>query len=112
VGDGGVSASRRFNVRWLPAVRLALRPSTADVTVGQPVRFREEVWLPGAIPMVDARVNYAIIAHDAEGAMPATLTERRVFTATQPGVYTVIAEVGGVADRFTLLVRDPSIAAR
>lgn len=109
---GGVLASRRFNVRWLPAVRLALRPSTADVTVGQPVRFRDEVWMPGAIPMVDARVNYAIIAHDAEEAVPATLTERRVFTATQPGVYTVIAEVGGVSDRFTLLVRDPSIAAR
>lgn len=109
---GGASASRRFNVRWLPAVRLALRPSTADVTVGQPVRFREEVWLPGAIPMVDARVNYAIIAHDAGGAVPATLTERRVFTATQPGVYTVIAEVGGVADRFTLLVRDASVATR
>ena len=93
-------------------MRLALRPTTADATVGPPVRFREDVWLPGAFPMVDARVDYDIIAHDAQGAVPATLTERRVFTAREPGVYTVIAEVGGVADRFTLLVRDPSIASR
>jgi hypothetical protein len=109
---GGLTATRRVNVRWVPAMRLALRPSTADVRVGQPVRFREDVWMPGTIPVVDAHVNYAIIAHGISGPVPATITENRVFTASQPGVYTIIAEVAGVADKFTLLVREPSVAVK
>ena len=102
----GRVATRRFEVRVHPAARLALRPSRADARVGEPVRFREEVWQVGAYPVTDARVNYAIIAHgESDAPVPATLTERREFVARRPGVYTVIAEVGGVADQFTLFVR-------
>lgn len=109
---GGVTATRRINVRWHPAARLALRPGTPDVRVGQPVKFREEVWQPGGDKVADARVNYAIIAHGAPGPVPATMSEQRVFTAARAGVYTVIAEVGGVSDRFTMLVRESSVAAK
>lgn len=109
---GGVTTTRRVHVWWHPAAHMALRPSTPDVRVGQPVKFREEVWQPGGEKVVDARVNYAIIAHGVTGPVPATMSEGRVFTAQRPGVYTVIAEVGGVSDRFTLFVREAAVAAK
>jgi hypothetical protein len=103
---GGIAAARRFNVRWHPGARLALQANTTAAHVGQPVRFREEVWQPGGTPVADARVNYALLAHGAPGPVRATISEGRVFTATRPGVYTVIAEVGGVADKYTLYVSE------
>ena len=51
-------------------------------------------------------MNYAIVAHGAGTApVKAAISDDRVFVAQTPGVYTIIAEINGLASRTTLVVR-------
>ncbi len=106
---GGRQASRAFLVQEHPAAHMVLNTNASDVRTGQPVRFREEVWQRGGIPVRDARVNYAIVSRGTT-AGSATISDERVFVAREPGVYTVIATIGGLADKVTIVVRPNRLA--
>jgi hypothetical protein len=84
-----------------------------DITTGEAVPLREQLWQKGGMPIRDARVNYGIVVHDRE--LPpdaARITEDRRFIARWPGVYTIIAELGGVSDQATIVVREREALAR
>lgn len=110
---GGARAERRFAVRREAAAHMALRVDARDITTGEPVPLREQLWQKGGMPIRDARVNYGIVVHDRE--LPpdaARITEDRRFIARWPGVYTIIAELGGVSDQATIVVREKEALAR
>lgn len=108
---GGQSSVKRFAVQQHPAARVVLIASTLDVRTGQPVKLREQVWQRGGTQVDDANVNYALIAQ-GDGGTPraATISDDRTFVAREPGIYTIIAQVGGFADRVTFLVTPPEPA--
>ena len=105
---GGRESTKRFAVQQHPAARVVLIASTLDVRTNQPVKLREQVWQMGGTQVTDANVNYAVIAQN-EGGTPraATISDDRTFVAREPGIYTIIAQVGGYADRVTFLVTPP-----
>jgi hypothetical protein len=105
VQAGERRASRRFNVRRDAAAHMALTVNASDLEVGKAVKLREEVWQRGGMPIRDARVNYAVVSHGAAGDTPPTISEERLFIASAPGVYTIIAELGGIAEQTTVVVR-------
>jgi hypothetical protein len=103
---GTERATRKFDVRRDGAAHLALTINTSDIRVGDAVRLREEVWQMGGAPIRNAHVNYAIVAHgNPAAATTATVSDDRVFTAREPGVYTIVAELGGLAEHTTIVVR-------
>ena len=108
---GGKRAARSFLVREHPAAHMVLNTNAADVRPGQAVKFREQVWQRGGTPVRDARVNYAIVGR-GDAVRGATISDDRIFVATQPGVYTVIATIGGLADKVTIVVRPSQMALR
>lgn len=110
---GGARAERKFAVRRDAAAHMALRVDGRDITTGEVVPLREQLWQRGGMPIRDARVNYGIVVHDRE--LPpdaARITEDRQFIARMPGVYTIIAELGGVSDQATIVVREKEALAR
>lgn len=109
----GRESSKRFAVQQHPAARVVLIASTLDVRTHQAVQLREQVWQMGGTQVTDANVNYALIAQ-SEGGTPraATISDDRTFVAREPGIYTIIAQVGGFADRVTFLVTSPEPVRR
>jgi hypothetical protein len=110
---GGKRATRKFNVRRDAGAHMALTINRGDLRVGDSVRLTEEVWQMGGMPIRDARVNFAVVGHGGS-ADPAsvTISEDRVFVARAPGIYTIIAELGGLAEQTTLVVRPRTMAVR
>lgn len=111
--SGGRRAERTLTVRRDAAAHMTFRVREHDIHVGDAVPLGERIWQKGGMPIRDARVNYAIVAHTT-GAMPdaAAITDEGVFIARRPGVYTIIAELGGIADQATIVVRRPESVAR
>jgi hypothetical protein len=107
---GGRRDTKHFVVRGVPAIRIALTVNAREIRVGDAVKLREEVWGPGGTPIRDARINYAVIAHGKVAPAAATVSEDRVFVANAPGVYTIIAELGGHAEQTTVFVRPGDVA--
>ena len=108
---GGKHATKKFNVQRESAARIALTVQTSDIRIGDAVKLREEVWQKGGTPLRRARVNYAVVAHGSNAAPRlVSITDDRVFTATEPGVYTIIAELGGLAEQTTIVVRGRGLA--
>ncbi|MEJ7810427.1 MAG: Ig-like domain-containing protein [Gemmatimonadaceae bacterium] len=106
---GGKRAERTFDVQRQPAAHVALTINSGDVRTGDAVKLRDEVWQRGGARVRDARVNYAVVGHRADGStIKATISDDRVFTPQEPGVYTIIAEIGGLAQQTTLVVRPRS----
>ncbi|MDQ3697834.1 MAG: Ig-like domain-containing protein [Gemmatimonadota bacterium] len=103
---GTERATRKFAVRRYAAAHMALTINGADIRAGDAVQMREEVWQKGGMPVRGARVNYAVVAHGpGASAASATVSDDRIFTAREPGIYTIIAELGGVAQQTTVVVR-------
>jgi hypothetical protein len=109
----GESATRDIRVLPNPAGRIVLRSNTRDAAPGATVLLHADIWAPGAQLIRDARPNIAVIAHDAadEDIIPAVDGEGR-FVPAKAGVYTVIAEIGGLASQTTITVRDPAFGRR
>ena len=109
---GKLSASTTIDVLPNPAVKLEISgDAQAEVRVGTPIRLNTRVSAEGGRPVADARVNYAVAAGDLlRTPSAAHITDDGVFTASEPGVYTVIAEFGGVADHLTMLIGQPGFS--
>ena len=113
VDHQGEKATRTIRVVPNPAGRIVLRSNTRDAAPGTTVMLRADIWAPGAQLIRDARPNIAVIAHDASetDVVPAVDGDGR-FVPAKAGVYTVIAEMGGLASRTTITVRDPAFGDR
>lgn len=109
---GGKRAERKLTVRRDAAAHLSLRIGEHDIRVGDAVPLVEQIWQRGGTPIRDARVNYGVVTHGARPVRGAVeITEDGRFIARTPGVYTIIAEIGGVADQATVVVRRSSSVA-
>ena len=122
VGDGrvtitaeaaGRTAERKLMVRRDAAAHMAFRLGDHDIHVGDQVPLAERIWQKGGMPIRDARVNYAVVTHSAPWRPDAVeITEEGMFIARRPGVYTIIAELGGLTDQATIAVRRSKAVAR
>lgn len=108
---GKLSASMTIDVLPNPAEKLEISgDAQAEVRVGTPIRLDTRVSAAGGKTVADARVNYAVAAGDLlRNPMSAQITDDGVFTASEPGVYTVVAEFGGIADHLTMLIGQPGV---
>ncbi len=109
---GGVRSEHTFRVLNNPARRLVLTTDARGaVRTGDAVRLRTQVWGSGGQPLLDARPNYTVseIASVARATArsegPGAAIYDDYFVASRPGVYTVISELAGTADRQTINVR-------
>ena len=93
---GATKATKTIEVLPNPAKKLNLSgDAQAEVRVATPIRLNTRVVGDNGQVIDDARVNYAIGAGDLlRNPKAAQLTDEGVFTASEPGVYTVIARFG------------------
>ena len=109
----GERAAREIRVLPNPAGRIVLRSNTRDAAPGATVLLHADIWAPGAQLIRDARPNIAVIAHDlAEGDVVPGVDGEGRFVPAKAGVYTIIAEIGGLASQTTITVRDPAFGRR
>ncbi len=109
--QGALQASQTIEILPNPAMKLKLSgDAQAEVRVGTPIRLNARVTGEGGQVIDDARVNFALGAGDLlRNPNAARITDDGVFTAEEPGVYTVIAEFGSVADHLTMLIGRPGV---
>jgi hypothetical protein len=112
VEHGTKTAMHTFFVSRNPAAKLVLSTNVRDVYVGDTVPLKTEIWARGGEPVRAARVNYGVIARTAASTGGATVLEDGRFVATRPGVYTIVAEFGGLADTRTFMVQPRMSAGR
>ena len=112
VEHGTKTAMRTFFVSRNPAAKLVLSTNVRDVYAGDTVPLKTDIWARGGEPVRAARVNYGVIARTAESTGGATVLEDGRFVATRPGVYTIVAEFGGLADTRTFMVQPRMAAGR
>ncbi len=112
VAHGTKTASRFFVVNRNPAARLVLAANRREVYVNDTVKVTTEVWARGAELVRAPRVNYGVIARSPESQGAATVLENGHFVATRVGVYTLVAEFGGLADTRTIMVMPRSVAGK
>ena len=100
---GGVSHTRRLLVRNNPVAHMVLQSNARYPRVGQRVKLRDEAWMRGGTPVPHARTYLGVVSE--KGRAPrAMITENREFIASEPGVYTILAVLGGRASKTTFVV--------
>jgi hypothetical protein len=97
-------ATRSFEVRDNPVERLALPVPARTPMVGDTVRFTARATSGHDGLITDAHVMYALTARGAERTA-ASIGEDGAFVARAPGLYTIVATVGGVAATQSFEVR-------
>jgi hypothetical protein len=102
---GTAVAKRTFDVTPNPARRIVLDTNAKDVHPADTVRLRASVWSLGGQPVRNARVNYGVVGHTVGAVDGGRVLDGGRFVATKPGLYTIVAELGGLADSQTILVR-------
>jgi len=102
--DGVLQLTKKFTVRPNPSAKMVMVYKGGDIRVGDSVKVSVQIWARGGLPVKDARPNYAILAEGTHRPR-ASISEDGVFVAEEPGVYTIIAEIGGLADKTTIAVR-------
>jgi alpha-amylase len=107
---GGQTASKTFSAQENPTAKMVMRIVGRDVFPNDTIDLRTEVWGRGGMLIRKIRVNYSVVSSAQPGAV--SVLENGRFTATQSGVYTVVAEVGGLSDMTTIVVRDRDEAKR
>ena len=112
VEHGTKATSRTFTVARNPAAKLVLSTNVREVFPGDTVMLKTDIWARGAELVRGARVNYGVIARTSEAVGGATVLEDGSFVATRPGVYTIVAEFGGLADTRTIMVQARMSAGR
>jgi hypothetical protein len=112
VEHGTKTATQAFTVTPNAAAKLVLETNVREVYPGDTVALSTDIWARGSEPVRSARVNYGVIARTAGSAGGATVLEDGRFVATRPGVYTIVAEFGGLADTRTILVQPRMSAGR
>ena len=109
---GTTVAKRTFNVMRNPARRIVLDTNARDVHPSDTLRLRADVWTLGGQPVRNARVNYGVIGHTAGATDGGRVLDGGRFVATKPGLYTIVAELGGLADSQTIMVRPRAFGGR
>jgi hypothetical protein len=104
---GKHAASKTFDVERNPAARLVMLANVREVFAADTVSLRTEIWARGGQMVRNPRVNYAVISRTSATAGGATVLEGGRFLAKTPGVYTIVAEFGGLADTRTIMVQSP-----
>jgi len=104
---GKHSAYKSFDVERNPAARLVMLDNAGDVFVSDTIALRTQIWARGGQLVRSPRVNYAVISRTSETPGGATVLEGGRFVAKTPGVYTIIAEFGGLSDTRTIMVQPP-----
>ena len=112
VEHGTKATSRTFTVARNPAAKLVLSTNVREVFPGDTVMLKTDIWARGAELVRGARVNYGVIARTSDAVGGATVLEDGSFVATRPGVYTIVAEFGGLADTRTIMVQPRMSAGR
>lgn len=113
VQAGGMRAERKLLVRRDAAAHMAFRVGEHDIHVGDAVPLGEHLWQKGGVPIRDARVNYGVVAHTMPPQPDAVeITDDGLFIARRPGVYTIVAALGDIADQVTVVVRRTESVAR
>jgi hypothetical protein len=112
VEHGTRTASRTFLVNRNPAAKLVLSTNVRDVFIGDTVPLKTDIWARGSELVRGPRVNYGVIARTPDSIGGATVLENGNFVATRAGVYTIVAEFGGLADTRTILVQARMSAGR
>lgn len=102
--DGVLQLTKKFTVVPNPSAKMVMVYKGGDIRVGDSVKVSVQIWARGGLPVKDARPNYAILAEGTQRPR-ASISEDGVFVAEEPGVYTIIAEIGGLADKTTIAVR-------
>lgn len=102
--DGVLQLTKKFTVQPNPSAKMVMVYKGGDIRVGDSVKVSVQIWARGGLPVKDARPNYAILA-EGTNRPKASISEDGVFVAEEPGVYTIIAEIGGLADKTTIAVR-------
>ena len=102
--DGVLQLTKKFTVQHNPSAKMVMVVNAGDVRVGDSVKVNVQIWARGGLPVKDARPNFAIMSEGVR-TQKATITEEGRFVAEEPGVYTIIAEIGGLADKTTIAVR-------
>ena len=102
--DGIMQLTKKFTVVPNPTAKMVMVYRGGDIRVGDSVKVSVQIWARGGLPVKDARPNYAILAEGTQRPR-ASISEDGVFVAEEPGVYTIIAEIGGLADKTTIAVR-------
>ena len=105
VEHGTKTAMHTFLVSRNPAAKLVVTTNVREVYTGDTVSLKTDIWARGSELIRAARVNYGVIARTAESIGGATVLEDGRFVATRPGVYTIVAEFGGLADTRTVMVQ-------
>jgi len=107
-GDHGKhSAYKTFDVERNPAARLVMLTNVREIFVSDTVALRTETWARGGQLVRNPRINYAVIARTSDTPGGATVLEGGRFVAKTPGVYTIVAEFGGLSDTRTIMVQPP-----
>ena len=102
--DGVLQLTRKFTVLPNPGAKLVMMSGAGEVYVGDVVKLNVQIWARGGMPVKDARPNFAVVRED--GRPPnASVDDEGVFIAREPGVYTIVVELGGLTDRATIVVR-------
>ena len=102
--DGVLQLTKKFKVMSNPSAKLVMVVNAGDLRVGDSVKVNVQIWARGGLPVKDARPNFAILSEGVR-TQKATITENGMFVADEPGVYTIIAEIAGLADKATIAVR-------
>lgn len=105
--NGGAQAVQAFDVRAVPLTRMTLDADRHTVRTGDVVHLTVRAWDRRGTLVPDAPVNLAVSSDASSSARAGASTyDDRTFVAEEPGVYTIVAELEGVAAR-TIVVAEP-----
>ena len=113
--NGGARVTQAFAVRPASVARLTLEADAHDVRTGDVVRLAARAWGPDGAELRGARLNMAVSADRPSTARAgAAAYDDGTFVAEEPGLYTVVAELGGTAAtvRIRAVPRQAEMTAR
>jgi len=96
--NGGGQATKEFVVRPGAVSRITLEADAREARTGDVVRLTSRAWGPDGAELRGVRFNLAVSGDSPSTARAgATAYDDGTFVAELPGLYTVVAELGGTA---------------
>lgn len=111
--NGGARASLRLVARHSRAARITLRPDRTQVRTGDVVHLNPHAFDSAGRSIRGARINVAVSAvNPLSGPAPAVTFDDGTFVAQEPGVYTVVAALGGAVATTTIAARSREVGGQ
>ncbi len=111
--NGGAHAVEAFDVRRFPVARLALEADRHTVRAGDVVHLTTRAWDDHGALVSNVPVNLAVSADAGSSARAGAATyDDGTFVAEESGVYTIVAELEGVAARTTVVAEPRGVGAK